>query len=76
MKLIFLVFLSSSLNNSIILNPYFLDILLQKIRQEKFSSPTIIQSMCWPILMSGNDIVGIAQTGSGKTLGVNKPNNS
>jgi superfamily II DNA/RNA helicase len=28
--------------------------------------------MCWPILMSGNDIVGIAQTGSGKTLGVNK----
>ncbi len=25
--------------------------------------------MCWPTLMSGNDLVGIAQTGSGKTLG-------
>lgn len=29
----------------------------------------MIQSMCWPALMAGNDIVGIAQTGSGKTLG-------
>ena len=48
----------------------YLETLLQRIRQEKFASPTIIQSMCWPILMSGNDIVGIAQTGSGKTLGV------
>ena len=25
--------------------------------------------MCWPTLMSGNDLVGIAQTDSGKTLG-------
>jgi ATP-dependent RNA helicase DDX5/DBP2 len=30
--------------------------------------PTPIQSQAWPILLSGNDLVGIAQTGSGKTL--------
>jgi superfamily II DNA/RNA helicase len=32
--------------------------------------PTPIQSQAWPILLSGNDLVGIAQTGSGKTLAV------
>ncbi|CAF0815449.1 unnamed protein product [Adineta steineri] len=30
--------------------------------------PTAIQSQAWPILLHGNDLVGIAQTGSGKTL--------
>ncbi|CAF4555686.1 unnamed protein product, partial [Rotaria magnacalcarata] len=30
--------------------------------------PTPIQSQAWPILLSGQDLVGIAQTGSGKTL--------
>jgi superfamily II DNA/RNA helicase len=32
--------------------------------------PTPIQSQAWPILLTGNDLVGIAQTGSGKTLSV------
>jgi Lhr-like helicase len=32
--------------------------------------PTPIQSQAWPILLHGNDLVGIAQTGSGKTLSV------
>jgi Lhr-like helicase len=32
--------------------------------------PTPIQSQAWPILLNGNDLVGIAQTGSGKTLSV------
>ena len=35
-----------------------------------FSDPTPIQSVGWPIALSGRDIVGIARTGSGKTLGV------
>uniref|UniRef100_A0A0M3INT8 RNA helicase n=1 Tax=Ascaris lumbricoides TaxID=6252 RepID=A0A0M3INT8_ASCLU len=33
-----------------------------------FQKPTIIQSISWPIAMSGRDIVSIAKTGSGKTL--------
>lgn len=26
------------------------------------------QSQAWPVLLSGEDLIGIAQTGSGKTL--------
>ena len=33
-----------------------------------FTGPTPIQSQGWPIALSGKDVVGIAQTGSGKTL--------
>ncbi len=33
-----------------------------------FTSPTIIQRKSFPVIMSGRDIVGIAQTGTGKTL--------
>ncbi|KHN76035.1 putative ATP-dependent RNA helicase DDX17, partial [Toxocara canis] len=33
-----------------------------------FQKPTTIQSISWPIAMSGRDIVSIAKTGSGKTL--------
>jgi ATP-dependent RNA helicase DBP3 len=38
-----------------------------------FDKPTPIQSQCWPILLSGRDIVGIAATGSGKTLAFGMP---
>jgi ATP-dependent RNA helicase DBP3 len=38
-----------------------------------FEKPTPIQSQCWPILLSGRDIVGIAATGSGKTLAFGMP---
>jgi ATP-dependent RNA helicase DBP3 len=38
-----------------------------------FSTPTPIQSQCWPILASGRDIIGIAETGSGKTLAFSIP---
>ena len=40
------------------------------IQQLGYIRPTPIQSQAWPILLSGNDLVGIAQTGSGKTLSV------
>ncbi|OMJ25263.1 ATP-dependent RNA helicase DBP3 [Smittium culicis] len=33
-----------------------------------FDKPTPIQSACWDILNKGKDIVGIAETGSGKTF--------
>ncbi|KAF8820919.1 hypothetical protein IE077_002665 [Cardiosporidium cionae] len=35
---------------------------------QKFSKPSHIQCMGWPIAMSGRDLVAIAKTGSGKTL--------
>lgn len=38
-----------------------------------FTTPTPIQSQCWPILTSGRDIIGIAETGSGKTLAFTLP---
>eukprot|EP00501_MAST-03F_sp_TOSAG23-6_P000085 GSMAST32.ASY1.ANO1.87.1 assembled CDS len=33
-----------------------------------FSAPTPIQKFCWPAILSGRDVIGVAETGSGKTL--------
>ncbi len=38
-----------------------------------FAQPSPIQAQCWPIVMSGRDLVGIAATGSGKTLAFGLP---
>ena len=38
-----------------------------------FAKPTNIQSQCWPFLLSGKDLIGIAETGSGKTLSFSIP---
>ena len=38
-----------------------------------FTSPSPIQSQCWPIILLGRDLIGIASTGSGKTLGFGLP---
>jgi len=35
----------------------------------KFPQPTSIQAQAWPIALAGHDLVSIARTGSGKTLG-------
>ncbi|KAI9206184.1 P-loop containing nucleoside triphosphate hydrolase protein [Polychytrium aggregatum] len=35
---------------------------------EAFPKPTCIQSIAWPGVLSGRDLVGIAATGSGKTI--------
>jgi len=48
----------------------FLSILNFEYSNEGFTEPTPIQAQGWPIAMSGKDMVGVAQTGSGKTLGV------
>jgi len=40
------------------------------LKQQNWSEPTPIQAQGWPISLSGRDVVGIAQTGSGKTLSV------
>ena len=38
-----------------------------------FSSPTPIQAACWPYLFAGRDLVGVAETGSGKTFAFGVP---
>jgi len=38
------------------------------IKNKNFDSPTPIQSVAWPNALAGNDVIGVAQTGSGKTL--------
>uniref|UniRef100_A0A0D9UXC6 RNA helicase n=1 Tax=Leersia perrieri TaxID=77586 RepID=A0A0D9UXC6_9ORYZ len=43
--------------------------ILREVQQAGFSSPTPIQAQSWPIALKGRDIVAVAKTGSGKTLG-------
>ncbi|TYH64453.1 hypothetical protein ES332_D07G268700v1 [Gossypium tomentosum] len=43
--------------------------LLREVHNAGFSAPTPIQAQSWPIALQGRDIVAIAKTGSGKTLG-------
>ncbi|XP_034949626.1 probable ATP-dependent RNA helicase DDX43 [Chelonus insularis] len=42
--------------------------ILEEIRKQGFTEPSPIQCQAWPILLSGKDMIGIAQTGTGKTL--------
>lgn len=39
----------------------------------QFPSPTPIQAVSWPYLLSGKDVVGVAETGSGKTFAFGVP---
>jgi ATP-dependent RNA helicase DDX43 len=42
--------------------------ILEEIRKAGFVKPSPIQSQAWPVLLNGEDLIGIAQTGTGKTL--------
>ncbi|CAH2033493.1 unnamed protein product [Thlaspi arvense] len=46
----------------------FPDYVLEEIKKAGFTEPTPIQSQGWPMAMKGRDLIGIAETGSGKTL--------
>lgn len=46
----------------------FPDYVLSEVKQQGFPKPTSIQCQGWPMALSGRDMVGIASTGSGKTL--------
>ena len=48
--------------------PNFPKYMTDKLLSMGFKTPTAIQSVGWPNSLSGRDTVGIAQTGSGKTL--------
>uniref|UniRef100_A0A8D3BB93 RNA helicase n=1 Tax=Scophthalmus maximus TaxID=52904 RepID=A0A8D3BB93_SCOMX len=42
--------------------------IMENIERVGFVKPTPIQSQAWPVLLSGEDLIAIAQTGTGKTL--------
>ncbi len=44
-------------------------VLLQNFARAGYTKPSVIQAQAWPNCMAGRDIVGVAKTGSGKTLG-------
>ncbi|XP_058979555.1 ATP-dependent RNA helicase p62 isoform X2 [Musca domestica] len=48
---------------------YLPDYVSKEIRRQGYKAPTAIQAQGWPIAMAGHNLVGIAKTGSGKTLG-------
>ena len=43
-------------------------VLFKQLEKLGFARPTFIQAQGWPMALSGSNVVGIAQTGSGKTL--------
>ncbi len=43
--------------------------IIEQCNLQNYTKPTPIQSQIWPILLKGIDCVGIAQTGTGKTMG-------
>lgn len=42
--------------------------ILNEIAKAGFQKPTSIQSQGWPMALTGQDVIGIGRTGSGKTL--------
>jgi ATP-dependent RNA helicase DBP3 len=47
--------------------------LLSKKPFGSYTAPTPIQSASWPFALSGRDVIGIAETGSGKTMAFSLP---
>ncbi len=47
--------------------------LLQILDKNKYTKPTPIQAQAIPVAIAGNDVIGIAQTGTGKTLAFGIP---
>ena len=50
--------------------PGFSSTIYDVLMRQGFVEPTPIQAQGWPMALCGRDFVGIAQTGSGKTIGV------
>ncbi|MEO0565709.1 MAG: DEAD/DEAH box helicase, partial [Chloroflexota bacterium] len=43
------------------------DALLRAVAEQGYTEPTPIQAMAIPHLLDGRDLIGLAQTGTGKT---------
>lgn len=42
--------------------------ILTEIYKQGFEKPSPIQCQAWPVLLRGQDLIGISQTGSGKDI--------
>ncbi|OOF71002.1 DEAD/DEAH box helicase [Rodentibacter caecimuris] len=49
------------------------DFILKAVSDLGFETPSPIQQICIPYLLNGNDVLGMAQTGSGKTAAFSLP---
>ena len=47
--------------------------LLRAVREQGYDTPTPIQAQAIPIVLQGGDLMGGAQTGTGKTAGFTLP---
>src|SRR3972149_2137896 len=47
--------------------------LLRAVAEQGYTQPTPIQSQAIPVVLSGRDLLGAAQTGTGKTAGFTLP---
>jgi ATP-dependent RNA helicase RhlE len=47
--------------------------ILQAIQEAGYTEPTPIQSAAIPVVIAGGDVIGIAQTGTGKTAAFTLP---
>ena len=47
--------------------------ILQAIKETGYTEPTPIQSSSIPLVLEGRDLIGIAQTGTGKTAAFTLP---
>ena len=43
--------------------------LMDAVAKAGFATPSVIQAQTWPAAMAKRDVIGVAKTGSGKTLG-------
>ncbi len=50
-----------------------LESIIDRVSHKGYTQPTPIQKECIPVLINGNDLLGIAQTGTGKTAAFSLP---
>lgn len=50
-----------------------LDAVVHGVQSLGFSEPTPVQARCIPLILSGRDVIGSAQTGTGKTAAFGLP---
>ena len=50
-----------------------IDPILKALQAEGYTTPTPIQQQAIPILLKGSDLIGVAQTGTGKTAPCDHP---